>query len=42
MNEKFCISIQISFKFISKGEIDNKSALVQEMAQRQTGERPLP
>ena len=29
VNEKFCILIQISLKFVLKGEIDNKSALVQ-------------
>ena len=28
MNEKFCISIRISLKFVPKGPIDNKSALV--------------
>ena len=28
MNEKFCISIQISLNFVSKGPTDNKSALV--------------
>ena len=32
MNEKFCISIQISLKFVPKGPINNKSALVQVMA----------
>ena len=32
MNQKFCISIQISWKFLPKGPIDNKSALVQVMA----------
>ena len=42
MNEKFCISIQISLKFVPKGSIDNKSALVQVMAWRLTGDEPLP
>ena len=32
MNKKFCISIQISMKFVAKGLIDNKSTLVQVMA----------
>ena len=27
MDEKCCISIQISMKFVPKGPIDNKSAL---------------
>ena len=31
MNAKFCTSIQISLKFVPKGPIDNKSALVQLM-----------
>ena len=35
-NEKFCISIRISLKFVPKGPIDNKSALVQAMAWRRT------
>ena len=37
-----CISIQISLKFIPKGSIDNNSALVQVMAWRRTGHKPLP
>ena len=28
MNEKFCISIKISLKFVPKGPIDNNPALV--------------
>ena len=32
LNENFRISIQISLKFVPKGPIDNKSALVQVMA----------
>ena len=42
MNEKFCILIQISLKFVPKRPIDNKSALVQVMAWRRTGDKPLP
>ena len=41
MNEKFLISIQISLKFVPKGQIDNKSALVQVIAWRRTGDKPL-
>ena len=42
MNEKFCILIQISLKFVHKGRIDNKTSLVQVMAWRRTGDKPLP
>ena len=28
LNEKFCVSIQISSKFVTKGPIDNNQALV--------------
>ena len=42
MNEKNCISIQISLKFVPKGPIDNKWALVQVMAWRRIGDKPLP
>ena len=42
MNETFCISIRISLKFVPKGPIDNKPALVQVMAWRRTGDKPLP
>ena len=42
MNEKFCILIQISLKCVPKGQIDNKKALVQAMARRWTGDKPLP
>ena len=42
MNENFCISIWISLEFVPKGPIDNNSALVQTMAWRQTGDKPLP
>ena len=33
---------QISLKFVSKSPIDHKSALVQEMTWRRTGNKPLP
>ena len=42
MNEKFIISIRISLKFVPKSPIDNKAALVQVMAWRQTGDKSLP
>ena len=42
MNEKFCISIQISPKFVPKDQIEYKSALVQVMAWRLLGDKPLP
>ena len=42
MNEKSCILIWISLKFVPKGPIDNKAALDQEMAWRRTGDKPLP
>ena len=42
MNEKFWILIQISLKFVLKGQIDNEAALVKAMAWRRTGDKPLP
>ena len=36
------IPIQISLKFVSRSPIDNKPALVQVMAWRRTGDKPLP
>ena len=39
---KVCILIRISLKFVPKGAIDNESALVQEMAWRRPGDKPLP
>ena len=42
MNEKFCILIPISIKFVLQRPIDNKSTLVQVMAWHQTGDKPLP
>ena len=41
MSEKFCILIQMSLKFVPKGPIDQKSVLVQVMAWRRTGDKPL-
>ena len=41
VNEKFCIFINISLKFIPKGAIYNNPALVQIMARRQIGDKPL-
>ena len=41
MNERFCISIRILLKFVSMGEIDNRTALVQAMAWRRAGDKPL-
>ena len=42
MNEKCFISIIISLKFVPEGPIDNKATLVQVMAWRRTGDKPLP
>ena len=42
MKEQCSISIQISLKFVPKGPIDDKSAFVQVMAWRRTGNKPLP
>ena len=41
-NESVWISIKISLKFVPKGPIDYKSALVQVMAWYRTDEKPLP
>ena len=41
MNEKLYISIHISLKFVHKGPIDNIPALVQIMAWRRPGDKPL-
>ena len=41
MNEKFGILIRISQKFVPKVPICNESALVQVMARRRTGDKPL-
>ena len=42
LNENVRILIKISLKFVLKGPIDNKSELVQVMAWRRTGNKPLP
>ena len=41
VNEKFCNLIKISLKFVPKGPIDNNPALVQIMAWRWLGDKPL-
>ena len=41
MNEKFCILIKISLKFVPKSTIDNIPALVQIMAWPWIGDKPL-
>ena len=42
LNENDQIPIQISLKLVPKSPTDNKSALVQVMAWRRTGDKPLP
>ena len=42
LNENVRIAIQISLKFVPNGSIANKSVLVQVMALRRTGDKPLP
>ena len=42
LNENVRISIQFSLRFIPKSSIDNESALVQVMACRLLGDKPLP
>ena len=42
LNENDKILIYISLKFFPSSPIDNKQALVQVMACRQTGDKPLP
>ena len=42
MNEKFCILIPISQKLVQKGPINIRLTLVQVMALRWTGDKPLP
>ena len=41
MNEKLCILIKISLKFVPKGPIDNNPAQVKIMAWRRIGDKPL-
>ena len=40
-NENCCILIKFSLKYVRKGPIDNNSALVQIMAWRRSGDKPL-
>ena len=42
LNKDDRIPIQISLKFVPRSPIDNKQALVQVMAWRLTGDKPLP
>ena len=42
MNENDRILIRISLKFVPMSPIDNKQALVQVMAWRRKGDKPLP
>ena len=42
LNENSRIPIQISLKFVPKSPTDNKPILVQVMAWRRTGDKPLP
>ena len=41
LNENVRISIEISLKFVPKGPINNNPALVQIMARRRSGDKPL-
>ena len=41
LNENVWISIEISLKFVPKGSVDYKSALVQIMAWCRAGDKPL-
>ena len=42
LNENISVSINISLKFVPKGRINNNPALVQIMAWRRSGDKPLP
>ena len=42
LNEKFCILIRISLKFVPRSPVYNKPALVQEIAWRWIGDKQLP
>ena len=42
LSENVRIAIQLSLKFVPRGPIDKKSALVQVMAWRRTGDKPIP
>ena len=41
MNEKFCILIRISLKFLPVGPIKDRPVFFQVMAWRQIGDKPL-
>ena len=41
VNEKFCILVKISLKFVPMGLVDNNAALVQIMACPRIGNMPL-
>ena len=41
VNEKLCILIKISLKFVPKGPIDKNPVLVYIMAWRRIGDKPL-
>ena len=41
VKENDLISMKVSVNFVSKGPIDNKSSLVQVMAWRRAGDKPL-
>ena len=41
MNEKCSILIQMSLKFVPKGSMDSKSVLIQVIAWRRKGDKPL-
>ena len=41
VNQNISIPIKISLNFVPKGPIDNKSSLVQVMAWRRIGDKPL-
>ena len=42
LNKNIRIPIQVSLKFVPKSLIDNTPALIQVMAWRRTGDKPLP
>ena len=42
LNKNEIIPIQISLKYVSRSQISNKPGLVQVMAWRRTGDKPLP
>ena len=42
LNENDKIPIQISLKLVPRSPVDNKTALVQVMAWRRIGDKPLP